>query len=414
MAGYQRDHYLPKETSTVVSTGGVEMKVKLGTSMHFAVLSRCTATILQGAENTSTSYSSASTDGPMPVLIVRVATTSIVDGLPVIHAGAAILGDATIVLQKDQKFKDITIRLRGALLNPQTNKSFFLDMEHSLVPQWSGLVSVYKAGRHILPFRIPLPSHCNVAFQDSPLPPTFSSRGQPMSIRYDLIARIKKPGLWADEQASLQLLYVPRTRPVDSVPLPFLDFGFSRFSLQPASELLTWAETTKQFSASIDNQRTVIFDASFALANAPVYTRGVFVSYVLSLESWDAPALELVGSPQAVTVSVLRQVIVDTPGGFSGLGTSTGKPERVTDLIATGRHWLEPGDQFPKRILRGEVALRKELRPHFEFPLLSVIYCIVVQLRAEGFAQTNKAEEYLFVMPLGIATDLPEKVRQTA
>ncbi|KZO98210.1 hypothetical protein CALVIDRAFT_562140 [Calocera viscosa TUFC12733] len=351
----------------------------------------------------------------MPVLTMRVALASTTDGLPIVRAaGATISGDVTMVLQKDQKFKDITIRLRGAVLNPQTNKSFFLDLEHSLEPQWSGLVSVYKAGRHILPFKILLPANCNVAYNDSPLPPTFSSRGQPMSIRYDLTARIKKPGLWTDEQVNLQLLYMPRTRPVDSVPFTVLDFGFCRFQLQRASELLTWAESSKQFSASIDNQRTVIFDASFALANAPVYTRGVFVSYMLSLESWDAPALERIGIPQALSISVVRQVIVDMPGGFSGLGTSTGKPERITDVIAAGRHWLEPGDQFPKRVLRGEVSLRKELRPHFTFPLLSMIYCLIVQLRAPGFVHTNKADESLFVIPLGIATDLPEKVRQTA
>ncbi|EJU01770.1 hypothetical protein DACRYDRAFT_100092 [Dacryopinax primogenitus] len=416
MASHRNDSYLKRKMSTTFSHGGIDMKLKLGTPNQYLVLSRCTATRPQVPDMPEAiQYCSATTEGTTPLLTVRVASTSIADGLPIVGLGALISGDVTVMIQKDHKFKDITVRLRGALVNPQTNKSYFLDLGHSLVPQWSGLVSMYKAGRHILPFRIPIPQTCNMLYPESALPPTFYSRGQPVTIRYDVTARIKKPGLWADEQATLQILYLPRTRPVDTVPLDSLDFGFCRYQLQQASEMLTWAQCSKQFSAAIDGQKTVIFDSSFCLANAPVYARGIFVSYTLSLECWDAPALDRIGTPQAVSVSIVRQITVDTPGGFSGIGTSTGKPEKVTNMVGVGRHWIEPvGDQFPKRVLRGEVSLGKDLQPHFHFPPLSVIYGVVVQLRAEGFAITNKADDYLFAMPIGITTDLPRKVTRAA
>jgi hypothetical protein len=139
---------------------------------------------------------------------MRIATVHVSDGMPIVRSGGTISGDIVVLLQRDQKFKDITVRLRGSLVNPQTNRSFFLDIEQSLVPQWAGLVSTYKAGRHILPFRVTLPFNCNQAWASSLLPPTFSSRGQPMSTRYDLTARIKKAGIWVDEQ------YVRRARTI--------------------------------------------------------------------------------------------------------------------------------------------------------------------------------------------------------
>lgn len=102
------------------------------------------------------------------------------------------------------------------------------------------------------------------------------------------------------------------------------------------------------------------------------YALGSPVPLHLVLESEDTQALDIISTPAAVKVDLVRAMT-------TGIEATAENPERRTDNFFTiplsgAYFWKvnEPGDGPNRRVLQGEIDIGTKLKPTFVFPGLSV------------------------------------------
>lgn len=119
--------------------------------------------------------------------------------------------------------------------------------------------------------------------------------------------------------------------------------------------------------------------AKLSLARPLQYALGSLIPLHLVLESEDPQALDILSSPTAMHVELVRAMT-------TGSEATAENPERRTDnffTVASSRAYFwdvnEPGDGPNRRTLQGEIDLEMKLKPTFVFPRLSIEVSVTIE-----------------------------------
>ncbi|CAG7852651.1 SubName: Full=Uncharacterized protein {ECO:0000313/EMBL:CCA72853.1} [Serendipita indica DSM 11827] len=346
----------------------------------------------------------------------------------------------------------IVVFVRGQVYSVGADQSPFLELSQTLWTSSMGhphdpgvrhsAFSGKLSGSYSWPFSIPLPTQIVVNDNHGrpvsvPLPPTFAPKGHSTFIDYKIQVLIQRGSLRVDNTLTTSFVYLPRARAPRPSPLlesayqnhhpilgPSLDpegwdsrpprvvhgmlFGARRASLECT---LAVSQPTRQLAA--DRRHSDTYESG---SQQRIYARDCVIHLHVTLESYDTQLLDFLGA-SAIKVALVQSTRTQLIESSSHPHTV----HKLHKLQADGEHeevavqgscWPSSSSGISsttsnanQRHFDAEIIVRKDLKPSFSFPSLSLQYTIQLWFEAKGFAPLQKGPVYS--EPVTIVTDRP-------
>ncbi|KAI0696900.1 hypothetical protein BC835DRAFT_1271093 [Cytidiella melzeri] len=290
--------------------------------------------------------------------------------------------------------KAVSIALTGGVTAIGQEELIFLTSTKEL---WNAKVSGKAPnGKMSWPFTIPIPPEVDVA--DRPkgkpepykLPPTFSERASPAYIDYKLTVTVKRGALRVNQILSTSIYYTPLSRAEPPSPLRQAAYLEGTNLVGPDGDPEGWHTCSQvRVTGTLFKTREVHIDCTISLAKPLSYAAGSPVPIFVSFSSDDQQALDLLCTPTAVKVVLVRERLIGAVATRQAAGNSSNV---VREVMGTAGFWPSPeGSSEPlKRRLQGELEIKKTLRPTFTFPTFALRYDVCMYpSQAPGFVGTN-------------------------
>ncbi|KAI0091104.1 hypothetical protein BDY19DRAFT_1067684 [Irpex rosettiformis] len=308
-----------------------------------------------------------------------------------------IRGTVEVDFDKTDGAKAVSITLAGGVTAVGQEELNFLTSTKEL---WNAKVSGNPPnGKMSWPFTIPIPTEVDVA--DKPkakaesyrLPPTFSERASPAYIDYKLVITVKRSALRVNQIMTTSIYYTPLSRADPPSALRQAAYVEGSSLAGPDRDPEGWKTLSQvRMGGTLFKSRTVNVDCTVSLANPLSYAAGSPIPIIATFNSDDQQALDLICSPTAVKMALVRERLIGLVATRPGTGSSANV---VREVMCTANFWpTEEGDSAAreplKRTLRGELDIRKAYRPTFTFPAFSLRYDVCMYpSQAPGFVGIN-------------------------
>lgn len=161
---------------------------------------------------------------------------------------------------------------------------------------------------------------------------------------------------------------------------------------------------------------------TLALALPLSYTRGSVIPCILTLESTDAQALDLLSNPNNPIVHLRRKL--NSRVGMDNVGTTIPDGTRDSHLPLSKACWWPPEERsdvpegevkatLHKRTLNGEIKVPSEVKPSFTFGKFTLKYFVEIHpFEAAGFVPAT--ESRLFRTEVEVTTEYARGPRPRA
>lgn len=321
--------------------------------------------------------------------------------LPCFYQDDKITGRVDLDTLQSESIKAITIKVTAGTTFVGQEEDEFLNIENELwnpsVPLPNGSkVSKLEKGTYSWPFLITLP--CEVEVLDGklkkgfPLPATFSERASVGYLDYKLTVTIKRKALRVNKTLVTSFAYVPMVRSQPPSPMLQKAIKENRPLPGPEDDPTGWhVLPAVNVRGTLFGSRQVEVTCTLALANPLTYARGISAPVWLTLTGTDIQALDLLSSPSAITLFLVRSLA-------TGLDATTelDDSERRTDnffleTVSKGVFWpVADGSsregRKEKRALQGEVEVKRSFKPSCLFPKFTTRYHMELRpFEAPGF-----------------------------
>ncbi|KAI0767593.1 hypothetical protein C8Q74DRAFT_1203955 [Fomes fomentarius] len=323
---------------------------------------------------TEHSYHLANSKG-QPWLILKVISGVPASAyLPAFFEGKAITGSVTLHREKEDSIRSISVQVIGQMTSSVTEVLDFVQISETLWDASSPSSSCSPSklvGRHSWPFSLTLPTHCqlkssNGQEQSYRLPNSFSERMARVHIQYQVLVTVHRSRFRVDSKLGTVIGYSPLIRPdapsmarqlayLENTPLPGPDSDPDGWKCLPPLPIHGSVFSTR----SVDALCTVCTESSLC------YTRGSVIPCVITIETKDPQALDLLSGPQTPVVRLLRQIAT----GEASLNPSGSKRlpsleyEHGVQELATAVWWPDSSRHPHRRTLHGEIHLPAGLKP---------------------------------------------------
>ncbi|KAN0093272.1 hypothetical protein V8E55_004056 [Tylopilus felleus] len=317
--------------------------------------------------------------------------------LPVVYEGDAISGQVDFEMLKSDSIKGVSIKISAGTTVVGQEEQPFLNAETDLwtpsmsLPDGSNVTKLAK-GRYSWPFSLTLPAEVEVQDQKMkkrfPLPTSFSERASTAYLDYKLIVTVKRGLLKVNHTLITTFAYVSVTRPELPSPMLLKAYNEDLPLVGPESDPDGWhtlAPLTVQGKLFDSHAAEVTF--KLALAKPLTYGRGTAIPLWLTLTADNEQALDLLSTPKAIKLLLVRSLATGSD--------ATSDTEHRTDNcfyenVARAVFWaLEDYRTEGQRILRGEVDVKKSLKPSTVFPRFTISYHLDLQpFEVAGFVAT--------------------------
>ncbi|KAI0704174.1 hypothetical protein C8T65DRAFT_654104 [Cerioporus squamosus] len=278
--------------------------------------------------------------------------------LPAFYEGDAIGGSVTLHREKEDSIKSISVQVVGQMTSSAMEVVEFVQVSETLwsssepSPSQGSNNSGTLAGHFDWPFVLTLPSQCqckspNGDTQTYPLPGSFSERLARVHIQYQLIATVHRTRFRVDSTLGTVIGYCPIIRPDPPSRARQLAYIGNTELPGPDTDPDGWkCLEPLHIRGSVFSTRLV--DARCTLC----YTRGSVIPCLMTVETTDPQALDLLSAPRSLLVRLLRQIAT----GEGTLRTAGGK--KLPSLGSNAR-----SRQQYRRVLHGEIHLSAGLKP---------------------------------------------------
>ncbi|KAJ7773471.1 hypothetical protein B0H16DRAFT_1714355 [Mycena metata] len=306
-----------------------------------------------------------------------------------------VAGRVELEADKSEAIKTITVTIQGGATAVGQEEQVFLELNETV---WSDKSGKITKGKHSWPFSFTLPTKV-----DSPdvkgitlppeikmkgakmitvdAPPSFSERGSPAYIDY----KAEPPS------ALRQLAYKEGTDLIG-----------------PDGDPAGWKVSPPvKFKGRLFDAVDVELECTLAVATPLAFTIGSPIPLILTLRSENQQALDTLAAPNAVKLYLVRSIAMG----------SDAMQDDVVDRRSNsffesngGQAYFWPsneGAQEPgKRVLRGELDVKKQTKPSFLFPRLTIRYSLELKpFDITGFASVGvEAGKSLLSEPVKITT----------
>ncbi|KAI0787529.1 hypothetical protein C8Q74DRAFT_1252361 [Fomes fomentarius] len=332
--------------------------------------------------------------------------------LPLFYDRDTISGHIKVDFDKAVMVKAVTISVLAGVTAVGQDEVKFLEIRNEL---WNaGSSSSKPSGKQSWPYKIKLPAEATVIERGKkqqqteetfPLPPSFSERASPAYIDYRLVVTVKRSSFRVNKTFTTTFGYTPRTLAEPPSALRQLAYREGSPLVGPQGDPEGWKilAPVKVVGVVFDT-RKVELECTLAVAVPLTYALGSPIPIVLTLKSDDEQALDLLSTPSAVRLNLLRTRLV---GSHATSGdVESGRSNNSFTNNAGGAFFWPSDEGAPEsgtRVLQGELEVKRSLRPGFVFPRFSVQYVLALsQFEAPGFAPASK--EPLVHLPVTIAS----------
>jgi hypothetical protein len=196
-----------------------------------------------------------------------------------------------------------------------------------------------EAGVHSWPFSLTIPRTArNITRRDTgeyPLPPTFSHKGFPEFIIYELAAKVQKGPLSPDLNLTIPVRYFPRTFTKELHPL--LQVAYAAGSELPDPEVCPpgWITNSAKITGRLFSQRDVSLNLNFSIVQPGEYPRGGYIHSYLTIQSDDTQALDLIASKNALDIRLCRRIVL----GVDASKMLDASHNILSDLVGRAKLW---------------------------------------------------------------------------
>ncbi|KAI0359735.1 hypothetical protein OH77DRAFT_1471440 [Trametes cingulata] len=332
--------------------------------------------------------------------------------LPLFFERDTISGTVEVDLDMAEGAKGVLISATAGVTAVGQDEIKYLEVSSQLWDAKSGPSKL--TGKRSWPFAITLPEECSVPErgrgkqpqQVYPLPPTFSERASPAYIDYKLVVTVRKSAFRVNQTLATSFVYMPIIRADPPSPLRQLAYREGSPLIGPEGDPDGWKVLPSvTVAGTIFGARQVELQCTIAVSKPLIYALGSPIPLILTLTGSDEQALDLLSTPSAVRLHLVRVRLV---GSHAVLDEPTGRSNNVfRDSVGTAFFW--PSDEgAPRagtRVLNGELEVKKSLKLGFVFPRFSLRYTLVLlPFQAPGFAPASPAGEALLTERISIAS----------
>ncbi|KAJ7761956.1 hypothetical protein DFH07DRAFT_956974 [Mycena maculata] len=328
---------------------------------------------------------------------------------PFFLEGDTVAGRVELNLDKAEGLKGISIAIQAGATSVGQEEKLFLDLNETLWPNSTDKPGKLAKGSWNFSFTLPTtvtpadPKGLNL-----PAPPSFSERASPAYIDYRLVTTIRRGTFKANQTLSQTLHYLPLTQPETPSPLRQVAYKEGSGLVGPEGDPDGWKVLEPvQMKGKLFDVREVMVESTLAIATPLAYSIGSPIPLILTLKSEDTQALDTLSNPTAIKLHLVRSMAL-------GADAMEDRAERKSNTffvtgVAQAYFWPsnegapEPGI----RIMRGELEVKKALKPSFLFPRFSVRYTLdLLPFSAAGFvpAPGSDPSKSLLSEPVKITT----------
>jgi len=321
------------------------------------------------------------------------------NSLPVFYEGEVISGQVDFDVVKSESIKGISIKITAGTTLVGQEEQLFINAETDLwtpsmaLPDGSK-VTKFAKGKYSWPFSLTLPSEVELQDQKTKkkfsLPPSFSERASTGYVDYKLIVTVKRGMLKVNQTLATAFAYVPVTRP--ELPSPMLQKAYKENLplVGPEGDPDGWHTLPPLvIQGKLFDSHSAEVTLSLALAKPLTYGRGTAIPLWFTLTGNDEQALDLLSNPNAIKLLLVRSLAT---GSDATSDTDHRTDNCFFENAARAVFW-PPGENHGtqgKRVLQGEVDVKKSLKPSTLFPRFTISYRLDLQpFEVTGFAVTS-------------------------
>ncbi|EIW53242.1 uncharacterized protein TRAVEDRAFT_134054 [Trametes versicolor FP-101664 SS1] len=320
-----------------------------------------------------------------PWLTLKVASKAPASSyLPAFYQGEAITGSVVLCLDREETIKSVSVQLFGQMTSSTTDVLNFLQISQVLWPPSSSSALQNSSqstanpgklsGEHSWPFSLTLPESCllkspNGLDQSYSLPASFSERMARVHIQYQIVVTVHRSRFRVDSTLGTVVGYCPKIQP--GAPSLARQIAYLENSplIGPDGDPDGWQLLEPlRINGSVFSTRSVEATCTLALAKPLCYTRGSVIPCLMTIETTDPQALDLLSAPRSPVVRLLRRISTpDTTAGSAGTKTLPGlefesSSQEVTAAVWWSEHARDPRSP-QRRVLHGEIHLSPGLKP---------------------------------------------------
>ncbi|KAJ3757691.1 hypothetical protein EV360DRAFT_45536 [Lentinula raphanica] len=310
---------------------------------------------------------------------------------PIYTEGDTVSGRVELDLDRPEKVKGITVTMQGGTTSVGQEEIVFLDTTQTI---WSpdskqGKSGEKLQGKHALPFKLVLPKEVTMSLSknkqaDFRLPPNFSERASPSYIDYKLIVTVRRGLFLANIVLSHNFAYVPLTIPPPPSMLRQMAYRSGTGLIGPDRDRDGWKVFgPAKMAGTLFNVRKAEVDCELAIATPLAFPVRSPIPMFLTLRSGDEQALDILSSPSAVRVFLVRSMA----NGSDAVDDDAVRRSNNFFLESAGRAVFWPASRNQdSRTLQGELEVKHGIKPSFVFPRFAIRYSIdVLPFAAPGF-----------------------------
>ncbi|KAJ7476021.1 hypothetical protein FB451DRAFT_265026 [Mycena latifolia] len=294
--------------------------------------------------------------------------------------GDTVAGRVELDLDKAESLKSISIGVQAGVTAVGQEEQVFLDLSEGLWPAASDKSGKLAKGKHSWPFAFTLPSTVSPPEAKGAAiatPPSFSERASPAYIDFRIVATVKRGAFKMNQTLTTNFAYLPLTQP--EPPSPLRKFAYREGSelIGPAGDPGGWKVLQPlTIKGKLFEAKEVEVECTLAIATPLSYTIGSPIPLVLTLKSRDDLALDTLASTNAIKLHLARSVTL----GSDAMEERTDRMSNTFFITGVGQAFFWPSTEgAPEpgiRTMRGELDVKKTVKPSFLFPRFSVRYTL--------------------------------------
>ncbi|KAF9450553.1 hypothetical protein P691DRAFT_788998 [Macrolepiota fuliginosa MF-IS2] len=348
-------------------------------------------------------------------LVLRVKSRSpSAASIPFFMEGDIISGFVELDSAKTSSAKAVFVEIQAGTTAVGQEEETFLTLKETLWSLEDAKTTGELKRKYSWPFEFVLPKEVEVndphgkkgSYQ---LPPSFSERASPAYLDYRIVVTIKRGMLKVNQKLMTTFGYQSLTVP-DSLPTPLrrLAYAEGKPLPNPKQDPEGWNMLPRnKVEGVLFGGKNVEIFYQLSIVRPLQYALGDPIPLHLVLESEDVQALDILSSPAAIRVELVRAMT-------TGFEATADHPDRRSDnffriTLSRAYFWNadEPGLGPNRRSLQGEIDLEEKLKPTFTFPRLSIEYTInFVGFEATGWLAKGHShkDKHLSIEPVKITS----------
>lgn len=240
-------------------------------------------------------------------------------------------------------------------------------------------------GKHTWPFTIRMPRGVCIVPNDGTrhmfrLPPSLDGKAR---IRYHILVRVKRGTLSSGQRLVVPFTYTPQARPAQPSILRQIAYLENSPLAGPDGDPDGWRTSQPvKICGKIFNARSIEVTCTLSIARPLCYTRGTAIPLTMTISSSDSQALDLLSSPIAPSVRLLR-LAEFSPTILSSATKVVGPWEAKPEIVGDAVWWLVPdvsgaAAEETSRCLHGEIKIPEDAPPNCRILNFQLQYAVAL------------------------------------